>query len=291
MQAIDRKASSGFIHGFRYNVRSFCRILSHKIKGTPLCAEIVTKDATSDSLAQDICDRLTTVASLFQMFGRLCDALIIHSCDSLNGNVKYSYYFDLPRHWITEGKDERAREILLGAKEVFLITFQFGFEKYPRFVSANEFLQDTGTLNGPCGAFLHPVLEYFRDGILIDTFHLFETLDLRFNTDFKPGESRSTLNQSLLTDILFSSLFPSLSRPPSLLPLSKLTSSSTPLDEKKRLFKEVMPVDRVWSEEELQIWQRFLTHKEDEMRRSECPFRPVPVCDTDVEKAREIVSQ
>ena len=211
MQSIDRKASSGFIHGFRYNVRSFCKILSHTLNGIPLCPDLKGHEGNSSDLSKVICDRLTTVASLFQMFGRLCDAILIHSVDSSNGNITYSYFHDLPRHWVAEGKEERAREVLLGADDVFLVTFQFGFEKYPRFVSANEFLQDTGSLNGSCGAFLHPVLEHFRGGILCDTYHLFETLDIRFNTQFKPGESGSTLNESLLIDILFTSLSASLS--------------------------------------------------------------------------------
>jgi len=50
MAATDRKASSGFIHGFRYNIRTLFRLLEERLHGVPLPSVVLDRnlDAVAD---------------------------------------------------------------------------------------------------------------------------------------------------------------------------------------------------------------------------------------------------
>jgi thioredoxin reductase len=75
MQAIDRKSASGFIHGFRYNVRTLAHLLQHRYEQAPLATRSRVKFERSNFL-DDMYARLSTTAALFQLYGFLGDFLI-----------------------------------------------------------------------------------------------------------------------------------------------------------------------------------------------------------------------
>ena len=175
------------------------------------------------------------------------------------GGDKYDnarIYTQLSREWAMS--DDCS--LLSSARTCFVVTLQFGFHRYPGSISANDFLQDTGVLESRCGAFLHPVLEHYTNGKLVDEYHLFETLDIRFNTQYKPGESGSTLNQMLLAELFH--LHANLSwdgdttshevdsqngtieceksnLKTARFGLARMVASSTPIEEKQELFRKV----------------------------------------------------
>jgi len=286
-QSRDRKAASGFIHGFRYSARTLVHLLAHFRHERPLARVAVTPSL--DGLTRAVCGRLTTVSSLFQMFGVLCDVLVLDGA-----RTRAELFTRLPRAWVV-GEPEGAAgpsPFLTGADDAFVITLQFGFGAYPAGVSALDFLQDSGTVNAACGAFLHPVLEHFRAGRQLATYHLFETLDIRFTqTTHTKGDSYSTLNMELLADIFRESLgLPHLGSTP-LRPLYRLSSAATPVEEKRALFAQHFPVDRVWTPEELAAWRRYVREslrppgKTTRGADPTCNYVPVPLSVADLHAA------
>ena len=268
MQAIDRQAASGFIHGFRYNIRSLFSLISEKHYQVPLAADKL-ENYTLNSLVACVTDRLTIVASLFQCFGVLCDLLVVDK------DNKAFYYKDLPRRYVKEYRTDD----LLNYPHVFIITFQYGFPRYSKNLSSNLFIQDSGTLNTKCGGFLHPVLEYYSFGKYQEEFHLFETLDIRFNNNYKKDSSLSTLNYQLLLDQFnyFLKLEPDATED-QIKPLRKLTHPDTEIEEKRRIFAQFMPLDEVWTKELTEQWVKLVkAQKEAEQKSIECDLFPLPI--------------
>eukprot|EP01060_Flectonema_neradi_P009006 TRINITY_DN16442_c0_g1_i1.p1 TRINITY_DN16442_c0_g1~~TRINITY_DN16442_c0_g1_i1.p1 ORF type:complete len:634 (+),score=110.10 TRINITY_DN16442_c0_g1_i1:1326-3227(+) len=283
MQGRDRKAASGFIHGFRYNIQSLFHILCARYWDQPLRSEKLSIAPAKSSefcekLSAFVCDRLTVAASLFQMFSVLCDVMVVPA----DGSPTYIY--DVPKQAILEGDELLLSKILsfskTGACDVFLICLDFGFSKYPQGYSSNNFLQDTGTVNTRCGAFLHPVVSHCvpQNGKLVrkGEYHLFETLDIRFNTHFKPLESASTLSQQLLTEVLSYTIFKG--APEDAPPLLKFALTETSVEEKRRLFRKVFPVVEEWSSEQREMWKSLHIEAQRKLLSSECTHVPLPVC-------------
>ena len=67
MQSIDREAASGFIHGFRYNIRTLCNLLQERYLKVPLPR--VTLEPDLEQMAQFILGLLFCIKN----YSRLAD--------------------------------------------------------------------------------------------------------------------------------------------------------------------------------------------------------------------------
>ncbi|MEU0558449.1 NAD(P)-binding domain-containing protein [Dactylosporangium sp. NPDC006015] len=158
-QARDVKhASSPFIDGFRYNLRTFTRILRERYEGVPLLRTATPADP--GSLAELMLDRVNWSSALWTQFEYLCDVFVR---DEDTGD--FHHYEDLPedyavdrfadaRHWYTLalrwGRDDYG--------DVFAI------ERHPTPDRARE------------SAFIHPVIRRYRGTELVAEQHLLEDL-------------------------------------------------------------------------------------------------------------------
>ncbi|XP_006815689.1 FAD-dependent oxidoreductase domain-containing protein 2-like [Saccoglossus kowalevskii] len=178
MQCNDRKAASGFIHGFRYNIRTLHSLLEERYEDLPYPRDLLPIEI--ETLADKIVERVSVGDGIYQMNNALCHVLAIPDfADDMKGEVKAEFYQDFPKPYALEAI-ENGR--FSKYKHVFLIVLAYGFEDFGDAGKyAMEFVHFPDLATGDCQAFLHPVITYYKDGQEIDKLRLPESLVLRFD--------------------------------------------------------------------------------------------------------------
>ena len=152
-----KKATSGFIHGFRYNVRILHKILENRYHSKTY--DYNEFDATSDALTMAVIDRINQTSALWQQFGFVCDLIIVSG-----GQAKHYEEFTC----------DYVRDSLFGQNEnYFMLTLEFGK------VTGDPFAIDRNPTPNMAkeSVFLHPVVRHYRKSTLLGKIHLLEDLD------------------------------------------------------------------------------------------------------------------
>ncbi|MEV6985377.1 NAD(P)-binding domain-containing protein [Sphaerisporangium sp. NPDC051017] len=163
MQARDfKKASSAFIDGFRYNLRTLAALLAERYEGTPIPRHVVP--ANPDALTGTMLERANYSSALWTQFEYLSDAYVL---EKASGN--FQRYEDLP--------EDYAAERFADEELMFTVTLRWGrqdygdvfaIERHPTPDRAEE------------SAFLHPVIRVWRRGEQVAERHLLEDLQARW---------------------------------------------------------------------------------------------------------------
>lgn len=153
-----RKTTSGFIHGFRYNVKALHKILQYKYADKAIDSRKINTDV--ESIITHSLERINTSSALWQQYGFLHDVIDL----SGEGN-EGPYYDELPLDYV---------------KEVFL-------KNSPHYISIS--LEFGKVLNNPFAiernpvpekakesVFLHPVFRQYINGEVVAEHHLLENL-------------------------------------------------------------------------------------------------------------------
>ena len=176
MAARDKKSASGFIHGFRYNVRTLFHMMERRFHGVDLPADEFQLETTEDleALTEHIIKRVSTTSALYQLYGFLGDVLILSP-----GKAKLVYEQPMARI-------EADKEGEFGSERI-AITLEFGFHRYPEGSNTMDFIHPAP---GPdCAAFLHPVFRHFSDGQLVNNANLDESIFVRHDPEsYDPAE-------------------------------------------------------------------------------------------------------
>jgi thioredoxin reductase len=172
MQARDRQAASGFIHGFRYNVRSLFRWLEQEVYGVgyPRLILPLTDEATLTRAADVLLRRLSTSCGLYSQHGVLADVITVDA-----GRLTITP--ELPVAYALVAEELRSAEAFV------TMTLEYGFDRYPAGISPLEFTRPNDPARPDCSAFLHPVFRTYRNGELVAEVHLSESLDLRWDAE------------------------------------------------------------------------------------------------------------
>ncbi len=171
MQAIDRKASSGFIHGFRYNIRTLAHLLQQLHGEIPYPTSEIMLEPFNTFLAA-LYKRFSIGDSVYQLYGFLGDLL---EFDRDTG--KFSWSRDLPVNYI--------RKNLQPSVPSMMLTLEFGFHHYPD-RSSLEFMGPSDPHDTSKAAFLHPVIRYFYNG-REEEFHFGDSLLGRWDMPHSEG--------------------------------------------------------------------------------------------------------
>ncbi len=153
-----KKSASGFIHGFRYNVKALHQILESKYHNRSWQHRVI--ETNPKSIVSAIINRINTSSALWQQFGFFCDAITIDDSNCTR------YYEELPVDYLHDGK--------LGQHEnYYTVTLEFGKIdndpfNIPRYPDPNKANLST---------FLHPVVRRYSCGEIISELHLLEDLD------------------------------------------------------------------------------------------------------------------
>lgn len=162
MQARDfKKTSSGFIHGFRYNIRAQHQILEARYHDRPLPRRQI--EATADSLGRAVLSTINRSSALWQQFGFLGD--VIHAPEG----GAFEQYEGLPIDYIHE-------TLMAGASRYFTITLEYGTSKPTDIFNTSRIRQDD-IEHSEQSQFLHPVVRRFDAGRLVSTHHVIEDLE------------------------------------------------------------------------------------------------------------------
>ncbi|MEU8264862.1 NAD(P)-binding domain-containing protein [Micromonospora sp. NPDC048999] len=152
-----KRASSAFIDGFRYNLRTLTALLRERYEGVPLPHESRTADP--DVLSAAVLDRVNWSSALWTQFEFLSDALVVDP----DGRARH--YVDLPEDHIRARFRDHPHYYTFGLRwgrddygDVFAI------ERHPQPDRAAE------------SAFIHPVVRRYHGDTMVAELHLLEDL-------------------------------------------------------------------------------------------------------------------
>lgn len=153
-----KKASSAFIDGFRYNLRTLTALLRERYEGVPLPYDKVAADA--DSLTTTVLERVNWSSALWTQFEFLVDALVV---DPGTGQVRH--YHDLPEDHVVQR--------FHGEGHYYTFGLRWGRDEHPDVFAIERHPQPDRAAES---AFIHPVVRRYRHGDLVEELHLLEDL-------------------------------------------------------------------------------------------------------------------
>jgi thioredoxin reductase len=153
-----RHASSPFIDGFRYNLRTLTSLLRERYDGVPLACEVMPADP--DRLTSLVLDRVNWSSALWTQFEYLCDVLLV---DEVTGQIRH--YCDLPEDYAVSRFED--------ASHYYTVALRWGREDY-----GDVFAIDRHPVPGRAAesAFIHPVVRRYRGTEVVAEQHLLEDL-------------------------------------------------------------------------------------------------------------------
>jgi thioredoxin reductase len=158
-QARDFKhASSPFIDGFRYNLRTLTSILRERYEGIPLPADRAPADP--EGLTALVLDRVNWSSALWTQFEYFCDAFLV---DERTGQLVH--YKDLPEDYAVSRFSD--------VPHYYTVGLRWGREEYQ-----DVFAIDRHPHPGKAAesAFIHPVIRRYHGAELVAELHLLEDL-------------------------------------------------------------------------------------------------------------------
>ncbi len=170
MQGNDRQAASGFIHGYRYNIRTLHHLLEEEFENLPYPTTRFEPFDWGEFLNW-MYERVSISAALFQLYGVLCDILVV-SADRQRATL----YQELPKTYVEQLDFE--------GQHVLMLTLEFGFEKFKE--SSITFMGPSDPLDTSCAAFLHPVIRHMYQGVT-EEFHFGDSLLARWDRPHGKG--------------------------------------------------------------------------------------------------------
>ncbi|MDJ0735339.1 MAG: NAD(P)-binding domain-containing protein [Nostocaceae cyanobacterium] len=159
-----KKKQSGFIHGFRYNIRALHHILEHKYHNQKLPCQPI--EPTPTNLMEAIIQRVNKSSGLWQQTGFLCDLITI----SKDSKVA-QYYEDLPIDYVQDSE--------LGQHEhYYTITLEFGLDiiKASPDPFAIQRVNKDDINNADQSPSLHPIIRRFYRNTLVAEHHVIEDI-------------------------------------------------------------------------------------------------------------------
>ncbi|MEV4482072.1 NAD(P)-binding domain-containing protein [Micromonospora coxensis] len=151
-----KRASSAFIDGFRYNLRTLSALLRERYDDTPLPHTDVPADP--DTLTTLVLDRVNWSSALWTQFEFLCDALVLH-------DGRLHHYTDLP--------EDYARRRFHDSTHYYTVSLRWGRDDYGDVFAITRHPQPDRANES---AFIHPVVRRWHGDTLVDELHLLEDL-------------------------------------------------------------------------------------------------------------------
>ena len=158
-----KKKQSGFIHGFRYNVKALYNLLEHKYHNKALPSFSIKSDPVS--LTAAIVNRINRSSALWQQTGFLGDTIIVSEA-----NETALYYEELPIDYIHDSN-------LGKCEHYYTITLEYGYDvdKMPEPFAIDR-VHKEDTHNAAQSAFIHPIIKRFCGSNLVAEHHIIEDL-------------------------------------------------------------------------------------------------------------------
>lgn len=163
MHSLDyKKTMSGFIHGFRYNIKALAAILDQQFADVKTCGDAI--ELPTLALAEHLGQRLTLSSAIFLQPGFFGDVLL----QSTDGKMRYindvplNYFYQQQK---AQGFDGRFFTISLEYGDWSLVNDPFKIDRDPDPSQAH------------LAEYIHPIIREYVNGEVKDTFHLAEDLE------------------------------------------------------------------------------------------------------------------
>jgi len=163
MQMRDYKeCTSGFIHGFRYNVRTLFNELNLKRHGVAWPTE--TYASNPDTLTKEVLARINKTSALWQLFGFLGDVLVVDESKQQASLYKEMVVADIEQGHLGQ------------CEQYYVITLEYGknHTKGDPFAATRVRRDDVN--NAGESNFLHPIIRRYCRGELVNEHHIIEDL-------------------------------------------------------------------------------------------------------------------
>ncbi|WP_117212090.1 NAD(P)-binding domain-containing protein [Allorhizocola rhizosphaerae] len=157
-----KRASSAFIDGFRYNLRTLTRLLRERYEGVSLAFGTVRADART--LTDLTLGRVNWSSALWTQFEFLCDVLVV---DQAAGQVRH--YEDLPEEYAVQ----RFGEGEAGEPHYYTFSLRWGRDEYADVFNIERHPEPGRAAES---AFIHPVIRRYRGTQMVEELHLLEDL-------------------------------------------------------------------------------------------------------------------
>ncbi|HEX3552502.1 MAG TPA: NAD(P)-binding domain-containing protein [Thermoanaerobaculia bacterium] len=153
-----KKATSGFIHGFRYNAQALHRILDSRYHGVPWPSRVIAADPAG--LADASLARINQTSALWQQFGFLGDLIVV------DGDGRSArYYPELPVAFLHDSDFGQSADY-------YVLTLEFGKVQGDPFSIKREPVPEKADRS----VFLHPVIRHYSGDRLLSEHHVLENL-------------------------------------------------------------------------------------------------------------------
>jgi len=162
-----KKATTGFIHGFRYTVRALSRILDQR--GTAARAwPSRAVGATPEALADAVIERVNRSSALWQQFSVMADVILPSE------QAEARYVEEVPVSYALDGGLGTTADDTL-----ILVTLEYGpdHDKVDPFDVTVKRTAQNDADRAHDAAYLHPVLRVYRDRDVVAEHHLAENLE------------------------------------------------------------------------------------------------------------------
>lgn len=155
-----RKTTSGFIHGFRYNIRALHAILEQRLHGRELPYRLV--DASPEQLADLVIKQVNASSTLWQQFGFLCDLIVVSE-----DGAPARYYEGLPVDYVHESPLGRN-------KHYYMVTLEYGHRDDGVDLFNADRVRKDDVDHADQSKFLHPIIRHFCESTLVAEHHIIE---------------------------------------------------------------------------------------------------------------------
>ena len=193
MAGRDKKSASGFIHGFRYNVRTLFRLLEEKNYGVALPSDkyALSNEADLQQLGASLVKRLSTTSALYQLFGTLCDVLVIE-----DGQAEL--FYELPVEYVLT-------EPAFAHKKMIIFTLELGFDNFENgFADSLNFIRRNDPERPGSAAFLHPMFRFYENGGFVKGGNTRSSVVVRFDeaADLLDGDLANLKPRNMLLNFI-----------------------------------------------------------------------------------------
>lgn len=154
-----KKHNSGFIHGFRYNIRALARVFGRRYHARPWPAAAIP--SAPGELCAALLGRANRSSALWQQPGFLCDLIQLPS-----GGGAAQHLEELPV--------DLALESFAAEGEWLMLTLEFGPSAVDPFNVPRIHRSDAR--RAELSTFLHPIVRHYAQGALVAEHHVIEDL-------------------------------------------------------------------------------------------------------------------
>ncbi len=157
-----KKTTSGFIHGFRYNVEAFSKLLTKKYHNQAWPSKNLPFEATV--LTKHLLARVNGSSALWQQQSFLGDAVVVRD----DGTV--DYYEGMPIAYLQ-------KHLVDNVLRCFVLTLEFGTMAADEDPFRVNRIRRDNVAKAAASTFLHPAIREYENGAKVSEHHIIEDLE------------------------------------------------------------------------------------------------------------------